>query len=118
MLDIIKDILNKDDNVVFGYLFGSYAKGNESERSDIDIAVYLKDTEFDKILTLHHNLQKVLKKEVDMVILNSAKNIYLLESIIKDGIRVKESSTQDIFEVDTNLAILDFKAFREYIDGL
>ncbi|HEY9247286.1 MAG TPA: nucleotidyltransferase domain-containing protein [Candidatus Methanoperedens sp.] len=30
-------------DVLFAYFFGSYAKGTQDEKSDIDIAVYLKD---------------------------------------------------------------------------
>ena len=37
-IEIIKDTLKKDKRVVFAYLYGSYAEGNDFK--DIDIAVY------------------------------------------------------------------------------
>jgi len=39
---IIK-ILENETDILFAYLFGSYAKGTQIEKSDIDIAVYLID---------------------------------------------------------------------------
>ena len=37
-IEIIKDTLKKDKRVVFAYLYGSFAEGNDFK--DIDIAVY------------------------------------------------------------------------------
>ncbi len=42
VLGKIETILKKNDCVVFGYLFGSRAKGYTDIKSDWDIAVYLK----------------------------------------------------------------------------
>jgi len=39
----ISTILEKEPDILFAYLFGSYAKGTQDKRSDIDIAIYLKD---------------------------------------------------------------------------
>ena len=39
---IIK-VLENESDILFAYLFGSYAKGTQNEKSDIDIAVYLID---------------------------------------------------------------------------
>ncbi len=44
-MDIIKkckDILMKYEDIVFSYIFGSYAQNSIRENSDIDIAIYLK----------------------------------------------------------------------------
>ena len=48
-ISIIKELEN-ESNILFAYLFGSYAKGTQNEKSDIDIAVYLID-------------EKILEKE-------------------------------------------------------
>ncbi len=42
-VEFIIKVLEKESDVLFAYLFGSYAKGTQDEKSDIDIAVYLKD---------------------------------------------------------------------------
>jgi len=36
-------ILENERDILFAYLFGSYAKGTQDEKSDIDIAIYLID---------------------------------------------------------------------------
>ena len=117
MIERLKTLLQSDTNVQFAYLFGSYAKEAADEQSDIDIAVYLLDTTLDKQLDLIYTLQKAVDKQIDIVVLNEVKNLYLLESILREGILLKDSSERPMFEVESNLAILDFKAFRRYIDA-
>ena len=43
IVDRIKGILTKDEDITFAYLYGSFAWGITHKASDIDIAVYLKD---------------------------------------------------------------------------
>jgi predicted nucleotidyltransferase len=111
----ISKILNSYDSVLFAYLFGSYADGTHREDSDIDMAVYMDDASLDMQLSLNHKLEKSLKKDVDLVILNDVKNIYLLEAIIRKGIVIKEHERRDMFEVRKNHEIIDFKNFKRYI---
>ena len=42
MENIIK-VLAEESDILFAFLFGSYAKSTQNDKSDIDIAVYLKD---------------------------------------------------------------------------
>lgn len=113
----LKHILNLDNNVRFAYLFGSYAKGDFTDKSDVDIAVYLYDDNLDAKLTLHHKLETYLQKNVDIVYLNDVKNIYLLESIITEGILIKDDEERAMFEVKKQHEIIDFKNFKKYIDA-
>lgn len=115
-IDISK-ILNNHETVLFAYLFGSYADGTQTEKSDVDVAVYMNDTSLDSRLYIHHALEKSLGKEVDLVILNDVKNIYLLEVILTKSVVLKEHEMKDIFEVEKNHQIIDFKNFRRYIDA-
>ena len=110
-------LLAEEGNVVFGYLFGSYARGDATPGSDVDLALFLRDTSLDARLALHHRLQKALKKEIDMVVLNEARNLYLLEHILREGILLKDAPLRAEYEVDTHHRILDFKAFKRYIDA-
>ncbi|HHD80803.1 MAG TPA: nucleotidyltransferase domain-containing protein [Campylobacterales bacterium] len=113
----IYEILHNNHTISFAYLFGSYADGTDRQESDVDIAVYMSDTSLDNRLSLHHELEKSLKKNVDLVVLNDIKNIYLLDAILRKGIVVKDNEQRDIFEVQKNHEIIDFKNFRRYIDA-
>ena len=111
--------LMKMDEIQFAYLFGSYAKGDYDQRSDIDIAVYLKKqyNNFDTKLKIHHKLEVALRKEVDLIILNSAKNFKLLENIFDDGIVIKDSQDDSriMYELDREHEIKDYKEFRRLL---
>ena len=113
----LESILNLDNNVRFAYLFGSYAEGNFTDKSDVDVAVYLHDRSLDAKLTLHHKLEKSLHKNIDLVYLNDVKNMYLLEAIITKGILIKDEEERAFFEVKKQHAIIDFKNFKKYIDA-
>ncbi|MBC7320481.1 nucleotidyltransferase domain-containing protein [bacterium] len=70
-----KDILEKHNSIIFAYLFGGLAKGRISPISDIDIAVYLRETEnlLEVKLEILSLLSEVLNTdEIDLVILNTA----------------------------------------------
>jgi predicted nucleotidyltransferase len=118
-LDKIKNILEDLSIVEFAYLFGSYAKGEEKNWSDIDIAVFTNSTlnTLDTYLEIHHKLAVAFHEEIDLIILNSAKNLYLLEDIISDGIVLKDSEERFDFEIKREHDILDFKAYRKIIDA-
>ena len=105
------------ENVLFGYLFGSFAKNEQTNKSDVDIALYLKNTTFDSKLQINYEISKLLHRDVDLVVLNDVKNIYLLEGILKDGIVIKENERRFDFELHKQHDILDFKAFKKYINA-
>ena len=113
----LKNKLSVMDEVVFGYLFGSYARNVAGINSDVDIALFLKNTDLDTQLQVNYELSKLLKKDVDLVVLNNVKNIYLLENILNDGLVLKDDDKRFDFEVRSRHDILDYKAFRRYIDA-
>ena len=111
----IKKILESVGNVQFAYLFGSYAKGEQTKNSDVDIALYLKNDSFDAKLSIHHTLQRALQKEVDLVVLNRARNYDLLGDILEDGVLLKESEDDSrvMFELQKEHEIKDYAVFRK-----
>ena len=117
MINRLKDFFTSDDNVSFAYLFGSYARGEEDHRSDVDVAVYLKEETFDERLRLIHDLSILVKKDVDLVVLNSSKNLFLAENVLHEGIPLKISKIQDDYELKKWHEILDYKAFRRRLDA-
>ncbi len=61
-------------------LFGSYARGEEGQESDVDIVVELNKPTFDHYFDLKFRLEDVLQHPVDLVIAES------LKPLIKDHI--------------------------------
>ncbi len=117
LLEALNASLLLNDNVIFAYLFGSFAKGEQTSSSDVDIALYLKDSSLDNQLQIIYELSKLLKRDVDLVVLNSVKNIYLLEDILKNSIVLKDDEKRVDFELLKEHEILDYKAFKRYIDA-
>ena len=111
----LENILKNDTNVLFGYIFGSYADGTFRDWSDVDVAVYLKKIGFDIELTLHYEISKALNKDIDMTVLNKAKNLYLLEDIISKGILLKDSEKRIDFELKKHHQFIDFVEFKKRI---
>ncbi len=65
--------LSDNPNVIFAYFFGGLAKEKSNPLSDVDIAVYVKDTKKLDYLELFSEITGILgTDEVDLVILNDA----------------------------------------------
>jgi uncharacterized protein len=66
-LSIIKNYL-KDQPVRKAYLFGSYARGEQDSKSDIDLLVELEDhVGLYKFVSIQLGLENLLGKKVDLV---------------------------------------------------
>jgi predicted nucleotidyltransferase len=111
----LKSYLQNNPTIVFGYLFGSYANGTYTSSSDVDIALYLSDLSLDSRLQISYELSKLLKKDVDLIVLNEVKNIYLLENILNDSIVIKDSEQRIDFELVKQHDIFDYKEFKRMI---
>ena len=70
------------------YLFGSYAKGTATERSDVDLLVST-DVSGLKFYGLAERLREALKKNIDLINVEQlSDNMDLLNEIMKEGIRI------------------------------
>ena len=117
IVQILKKHLKDESDVEFAYLFGSYADSTFNDRSDVDVALYLKETSFDNQLKINFDLSKLLKKDVDLVVLNKTRNLYLLDDIIQKGIILKDADKRIEFELKKHHEILDYKEFKKSIDA-
>ena len=73
-------------------LFGSYAKGTPSEKSDVDLLISTDVTGL-KFFGIAERLRNALNKKVDLLNLKQLNgNPDLLDEILKDGVKVYEQS--------------------------
>lgn len=100
MVNKLKSALEKDPNIIFAFLFGSYAKGDASGNSDLDIAVFFdvqKDS-FDLLGAKEHLRAQISKgvelpiNKIDIVNLSNA-NLSISSTVAHDGIILKGEDT-------------------------
>lgn len=73
----LANALSSREDVVFAYLFGSQAKGRTHPRSDVDVAVWLREpydrASFAQVLQVTGAATDALRRsDVDVVVLNEA----------------------------------------------
>lgn len=84
-----KAVLDEYD-VKYCILFGSYAKGKATEKSDVDLLVSTEIVGL-KFFGIAERLRETLHKKVDLLDLRQlADNQALIDEILKDGVRVYE----------------------------
>ncbi len=124
MENIIK-VLEMEVEVLFAYLFGSYAKGTRNEKSDIDIAIYLKDEsilEKDPLYPsrLAIKIERALpeKKTVDVSVLNSS-TLRFISQVLRYGklLHSKDEKKRIKFETSSLAYYYDFKPHLEMYDA-
>ena len=90
-IEQIKNVCNsifKDYSIEYCYLFGSYAKGKATEKSDVDLLVTMPADGM-KFFKLAETLREKLKKKVDLLdIAQLNNNPTLVQEILKDGIKI------------------------------
>jgi predicted nucleotidyltransferase len=65
-------------------IFGSYARNEQTEKSDIDIMVEFYEPIGLKIVDLKDYLESILNVKVDLITKNSIQNPYIKKSIEED----------------------------------
>jgi predicted nucleotidyltransferase len=113
LLDMLGKFFAGRQEVLFAWLFGSYASGRNNGYSDIDIAIYIKDQilldDSDWYLGLKLGIMDLTHKEVDLIVLNSAK------PLVKHAANMKKIvllSRDPQFEAEYSLRII-----KEYNDA-
>ncbi len=118
--DNVIKILKDMKEVKFAYLFGSYTSNSNTKNSDIDIAIFVNDgyNLFDTHLKVHHKLEIEMQKEIDIVVLNNAKNFILIQDILTNGRLLKDSldDSREMYEIYKNHEILDYFELKRVLD--
>lgn len=123
MLKNLEILFNKENKVLVAYLFGSYAKGKQTIKSDIDIAVLLSEIPkkmLEYYLYLVDEASQVLGNEVDLIILNTAPPL-LKHQTIKHGkvVYCRNEKARIEFEARAHDEYLDFsRALARYDEWL
>lgn len=112
IIKILRNALREENKVLFCYLFGSFAYGNITSKSDIDIAVYLRPEIradfFDIRLNLIAKLTHALGREVDVLVLNTAPS-FLRYVVLKEGLLLLDRDLKHRIE-------FELKSINEYFD--
>lgn len=100
------------------YLFGSHAKGQSSQRSDVDIALLLKEPILNSLQTkldLLDLFQNLVGEEVDITLLNTAGSV-LKYQVVKNGQLLFERSPGDHkkFQISAWKEYFDFQPTLEF----
>jgi len=108
--------------IILAYLYGSFAKGKEKESSDIDIAILLKEdkyssdplTVFGNIQGFARKIERQIKKEVDIHVLNRA-SLSFSYIVITTGIPIYISSKKTLHRYQNKILgmFFDFDPFLE-----
>ncbi len=70
-------------------IFGSYARGDHKKKSDVDILVELdKDLDLFDVIRVKIDLEKALKKKVDLVEYNTIRS-ELKERILNEALQIE-----------------------------
>lgn len=114
IVEIVKQELQKHDEIVFAYLHGSFAEKDTFH--DIDIAVFLKELPESKLgyeLELETKLIQVIGRIVDVRILNNAPLSFRYH-VIKKGVPllIRDDNERVEFQEFTLSRYFDFAFFR------
>ncbi len=90
---ILKEYFISQNSIKTAILYGSFASGNESDKSDVDIAIGgLEKFSPDILAILNLKISKLLNREVDLVDLNSISGTILTEVLTKGTVLKKEDT--------------------------
>lgn len=90
IVESLREALSNDYNVLLAYLFGSRVRDFQTALSDVDIAVMLRESSFDRIADLQYRVAKKLgvsEDRVDVVDLSKAPTS-LKYVVLKEGVKI------------------------------
>lgn len=86
LLGQLRAALRTEPNVRFALLFGSTARGDDREDSDVDLLVVLRNGSLDRRVDLELRLEETLGRRVDVLTLEAAEaNSTLFAMAVEEG---------------------------------
>lgn len=110
IIDSVKECLEENDNVVFAYVYGSYARGRVTKFSDLDVAVFLRDSGHEWFMGLLAELPVAVNVEFDVRVLNDAPPLFRY-NVVREGklLFVKDKGIHENFVYDTLVSALELR---------
>ncbi len=122
MIETTQQYFAQQKDVLCVYLFGSFASGKIHQESDVDLAVLFtndvpREEYRQRSLQSVDDLSRILDKEVDVVVLNSADS-FLKFQILKAGLRIYERQDRKgrDFEARAMMEYFDFLPVRRRLE--
>ena len=88
ILEEIKQIASLNSNIKKVSMFGSRARGDNNDRSDIDIAIYFNSTQDYNVLDKIEEIETLLK--IDVTIITETLSSHFLNNIKNEEIVIYE----------------------------
>jgi predicted nucleotidyltransferase len=119
IVEKISEVLKRHRNILFAYVYGSFARKEARKDSDIDVAIFLKnshtiekDPMFEVKLALE--IEKELRKPVDVRILND-KPLIFINQVMKHGKLLFSRDERERISFETKMLdlYLDFEYLME-----
>lgn len=86
IISVLRSVLRTEHNVRFALLFGSFALGTDGPNSDIDVLVELRDPDLAHLIDLKTRLTDLVGRQVDLVVLEQAKQEpFFLAQVLDEG---------------------------------
>lgn len=99
-INSIKEVLmelRKDKKIPIAILYGSYAKGKEHKRSDIDIALYIKAKDEREEIEIIDNILMSVDRDVSILRLNDEdESSFVVQEALK-GIHLLEPEIETLY---------------------
>ncbi len=128
-LELLREYFRNRKDIAFAFLFGSQAKGTTHNLSDVDIAVYFypeerhpieyeKDIFYEAEDKIWSDIEKILKKEVELIVMNRASASISASAIRGTPLAINDRGLYIKFmEVITSEAI-DFREmlFKNFLE--
>lgn len=86
LLAQLREVLRTESNVRFALLFGSTARGDDTDESDIDLIVEMRDSSLERTVDLALKLEPLTGREVQALTFENAEsNPLLLAEAAREG---------------------------------
>ena len=94
--EVSKEIFKQHPKITCAFLYGSYARGEATEKSDVDILVIIDGHMGLEFFEIAEDLRKQLNKKVDLVSLDEIVNREeFIAFLLNDGIKIYKQNAKE-----------------------